>query len=484
MKSTKDGMDRRSFLRLFGMAATTVVAGGLLQACGSGSSSSAPAKDAAPAKPADSKPAEAAKPAESKPAAPAAPAQATTAPAAKTDAKPAASGDITVPAGNVTLTFWNGLTGPDGKILEALVGEFQQKYPNIKIEQQQIPWTDLYAKMLTAIPAGEGPDMALMHTYEIPRFADGKHITEITPDEISAQKLDASDFYDVAWKGGDHKSKRWSLPQDVPTMGMYLNNALFKKAGLMDGDTPRAPKTMEEFIATTKALTKGDEYGLAWAQGNVRWQWQMMLWQNGGDLFNDKEEPTLDTPEAIEVMQFHQDIFKKHAISPGGITNIVDSYRTGKFGIMIQGGWNIPALVDAKIEYTMAPMPTWFKKNVVWASSHQFVLPTPKSVDENKRKAALAYYTWFSQNALKWSVQAGHVAARKSVVKSPEFQALKTGQVVLANQEAAWKLQPSTHKIIELETRLSPALESVFLDQATPEQAMKTLQEEIKRVRV
>jgi ABC-type glycerol-3-phosphate transport system substrate-binding protein len=56
--------------------------------------------------------------------------------------------------------------------------------------------------------------------------------------------------------------------------------------------------------------------------------------------------------------------------------------------------------------------------------------------------------------------------------------------VVLANDEQYWKLQPSTHKIIELETRLSPALESVFLGQASPEQAMKSLQEEIKRVRV
>jgi ABC-type glycerol-3-phosphate transport system substrate-binding protein len=81
-------------------------------------------------------------------------------------------------------------------------------------------------------------------------------------------------------------------------------------------------------------------------------------------------------------------------------------------------------------------------------------------------------------------VKAGHVAARKSVVKSPEFQAVKTGQVVLAAQEPAWKTQPATHKIIELETRLVPALESVFLGQATPEQAVKTLQEEIKRVRV
>lgn len=480
MTSTRDGLSRRSFLRLFGVAATVVAAGGLLQACSGGSSSSAPA----PSKPAETKPAES-KPAEAaKPAAPAAAAQATTAPAAKTDAKPAAAGDIAVPSGNVTLTFWNGLTGPDGKILEAMLVEFQQKYPNIKIEHQQIPWTDLYAKMLTAIPAGEGPDMALMHTYEIPRFADGKHITEISADELAAQKLDAADFYDVAWKGGDYKGKRWSLPQDIPTMGMYLNNALFKKAGLMDGDKPKAPTNMEEFLSTAKALTKGDEYGLAWAQANVRWQWQMMLWQNGGDLFNDKEEPTLDTPEAVEVMQFHQDIFKKHNISPGGITNIVDSYRTGKFGIMIQGGWNIPALVDAKIDYTMAPIPQWFKKKVVWGSSHQFVLPTPKAVDENKRKAALAYFAWFSQNALQWSVKAGHVAARKSVVKSPEFQALKTGQVVLANDEQYWKFQPSTHKIIELETRMPVALENVFLGQATPEQAVKTLQEEIKRVRV
>src|SRR5215218_762175 len=183
MTSTRDGLDRRAFLRLFGVAATTVVAGGLLQACGS--TASTPAPTSAPAKPAESKPAEAAKPA-----APAAQAAATTAPAAaKPDAKPAAAGDIAVPTQNVTLTFWNGLTGPDGKILEGMVGDFTAKYPNIKIEQQQIPWPDLYAKMLTAIPAGEGPDMALMHNYEIPRFSDGKHITEITPDEIAAQKL-------------------------------------------------------------------------------------------------------------------------------------------------------------------------------------------------------------------------------------------------------------------------------------------------------
>src|SRR5204862_4623085 len=71
MTSTRNGMDRRAFLRLFG-AVTTIGAGGLLQACSGGST---PAPTAAPAKPAESKPAEAAKPA-----APAAAPAATTAP--------------------------------------------------------------------------------------------------------------------------------------------------------------------------------------------------------------------------------------------------------------------------------------------------------------------------------------------------------------------------------------------------------------------
>ncbi|MCC6174880.1 MAG: ABC transporter substrate-binding protein [Chloroflexi bacterium] len=469
---------RRTFLRMLGLTTTAVAATGLLQACAGSASTPAPSK------PAESKPAApaATKPAESKPAAPAAQAAATTAPAAKTDAKPA--GDAAVPSGNVTLKFWNGLTGPDGKVLEELVGNFQTKYPNIKIEQQQIPWNDLYPKLLTAIPAGEGPDMALIHTYEIPRFSEGGHITEIAPDELKAQSLDAADFYDVAWKGGEFKSKRWSLPQDVPSMGLFINNAMFKKNNLWDGDKPKAPKNMDEFLSMAKACTKGDEHGLCWGQGTAaRWQWQQLLWQNGGDLFDANEQPTLDTPEAIEVTQFHLDIFKKHAISPLGITNTVDSFRTGKFGMMVQGGWNIPGLIEAKLDFTLVPIPQWFKKTVVWASSHQFVLPTPKSKDDNKRKAALAYYNWFSQNALTWSQKAGHVAARRSIVKSPEFQAVKP-LVVLANQEQYWRLQPATHKIIEVETREPVALENVATGVATPEQAMKTLQEEIKRVRV
>jgi multiple sugar transport system substrate-binding protein len=456
MADVERRLDRRRFLRLIGMTTTTVAAGGLLQACGGQPAASPAAKTEAPK--AD-------------------------APKAEAPKTGAAEGKDGIPTQNLTLNFWNGLTGPDGRIMEELTVQFMGQYSNIKIEQQQIQWNELYTKMLTAIPAGEGPEMALMHTYEIPRFADGNNISELTNDELQAQELNPSDFYELAWKGGSYKDKRYAMPLDVPSMGLYLNNELFKKANLWEGDKPKAPTNMDEFLSTAKAMTRGDEYGLAWGQQlAARWQWQMLVWQNGGDLFDDKENPTLDSPAAIEVTKFFYEVPNVHQVSPTGITSTIEAFRTGKFGMTIQGGWNVPALQAANMDFTVAPIPQLFKQKVVWASSHQFVLPTQKNADENERRAALGFYNWLTKNSVAWA-KAGHVVARKSVVQSPDFQALKH-QVVLAGQEPYWRFQPATHKIIELETRLPATLDSVILGNAQPEAALKQLNDEIRRVRV
>ncbi|TMI84414.1 MAG: ABC transporter substrate-binding protein, partial [Bacillati bacterium ANGP1] len=34
---------------------------------------------------------------------------------------------------NLTLAFWNGLTGPDGRVMEGLVNDFTSEHKNIKI---------------------------------------------------------------------------------------------------------------------------------------------------------------------------------------------------------------------------------------------------------------------------------------------------------------------------------------------------------------
>ena len=69
-----------------------------------------------------------------------------------------------------TITYWNGLTGADGKVMDGLIDQFTNE-TGIRIEQQRILWPDLYAKLQVSVPAGEGPDLCLIHTVEVPHFA-------------------------------------------------------------------------------------------------------------------------------------------------------------------------------------------------------------------------------------------------------------------------------------------------------------------------
>src|SRR5438094_4600628 len=57
-----------------------------------------------------------------------------------------------------TITYWNGLTGADGKVMDELIDRFTAE-SGIRIEQQRLPWAELYAKLQVAVPAGEGPDL-------------------------------------------------------------------------------------------------------------------------------------------------------------------------------------------------------------------------------------------------------------------------------------------------------------------------------------
>src|SRR5215470_16266137 len=85
-----------------------------------------------------------------------------------------------------SITYWNGLTGADGKVMDELIERFTRE-TGIRIEQQRLPWAELYPKLQVSVPAGEGPDLALIHTVEVPHFAnDG--VLETIDDATAAGK--------------------------------------------------------------------------------------------------------------------------------------------------------------------------------------------------------------------------------------------------------------------------------------------------------
>src|SRR4030095_14304901 len=92
---------------------------------------------------------------------------------------------------------------------------------------------------------------------------------------------------------------------------------------------------------------------------------------------------------------------------------------------------------DAKVEFTVAPVPRLFKQPVVWTMPHQFTFPKPKSVDRAKRDAAWTHIRWITDAVAEWTLKAGqHVATRDAAGRHIRWMAdhvaewtLKAGQV-------------------------------------------------------
>src|SRR5437773_5424323 len=175
-----------------------------------------------------------------------------------------------------TITYWNGLTGADGKVMDELIDRFTRE-TGIRVEQQRLPWAELYAKLQVAVPAGEGPDLALIHTVEVPHFSNDGVLEAIDDATLAGKGFRADDYLPATWQGGTFQGKRYSLPLDVPQHILYLNTKVMKDAGLGG----KVPANRNELLAMAKQMTKADAFGFAIGTvnpGRYTWGFHNLLW--------------------------------------------------------------------------------------------------------------------------------------------------------------------------------------------------------------
>jgi multiple sugar transport system substrate-binding protein len=381
-----------------------------------------------------------------------------------------------------TISYWNGLTGADGKVMDTLIDQFTQE-TGIKIEQQRIPWADLYAKLQVSVPAGEGPDLALIHTVEVPHFAnDG--ILEVIDDAVLAGKgFRGDDYIPATWQGGLYQSKRYSLPLDVPQHILYLNAKVMKEAGLAGADgRPRVPASREELVMMAKQMTKGDSFGFAIGTvnpGRYTWGFHNLLWQNGTNVFtSDLKRSALGDAAAAEVADFWSGLNGPLKIAPPANASCRDAFVAGKLGFWLAGSWNFTGLREAKVDFTVAPVPRLYKQPIVWTMPHQYTFPKPKSADRAKRDAAWTHIRWMTDHVAEWTLRAGQVSATKKSHSDPRITGDPVLRTLLA-QAPNWQAGQPTPRWVAAENLTRPVIDAVYTMQKPPKAAMEDLARQI-----
>jgi maltose-binding protein MalE len=101
------------------------------------------------------------------------------------------------------------------------------------MEQQRIQWADLYAKLQVSVPAGEGPDLALIHAVEVPHFGEDGVLEPVDEATLAAKGFKGEDYLPAIWQGGAYQGKRYAIPLDVPQHIFYFNVKVMREAGLV-----------------------------------------------------------------------------------------------------------------------------------------------------------------------------------------------------------------------------------------------------------
>ncbi len=203
-----------------------------------------------------------------------------------------------------------------------MVEAFQADNPDYRIDLRYVPSDADYRRRLAAdFSAGTPADVFLLNYRRIAPFAAEGAMAPIGPYLAQSTVIEETDFYQPAIDAFRFQDQLWCLAQNVSSLVVYYNKALFDAAGLA---YPAADWTWDDFVATAKALTLDqdgdgvlDQYGAS--IDPIFYRLAPFIWQAGGELVDDPANPTrlaLDSPEALRAFQWFVDLQVKEQVVP------------------------------------------------------------------------------------------------------------------------------------------------------------------------
>jgi multiple sugar transport system substrate-binding protein len=247
------------------------------------------------------------------------------------------------------------------EVEQGVVAAFEEANPNINVELELVPFSDIFTKYKTLVVGGEAPDVISLNFDNTPQMA-ALGALEPLDSHIESDGYDMSVYYDNTVNMYNIDGVQYALPGTFSDVVLFYNKTLFDEAGIA---YPSDDWTWEDMVTAGEALTQdvdGDGvtdifgYALAW--------WPMYLFLNGADVLTaDGTACALETPEAIEGLQKMVDLQGPGGIAPSrsdlAAQSDWDMFIAGKLAMFPIGPWAVQPFNDniSGFEYDIANQP-------------------------------------------------------------------------------------------------------------------------------
>ena len=326
----------------------------------------------------------------------------------------------------VTLKIWMHEHPPRIPIDKSIVAEFEKANPDVKIQYDVIGASEYATKLLTAFASGSGPDVFNNSSFLVAQYFNARIIAPI--DYAAAGFADEKDLtsrYLSGFDGIRFVGKLYGIPTEVSNFACYANNTLWKEAGL--DPAKDFPRTWEEFPPIAEKLTQRDANGIPrrrgfdfdWPSPGAYWMTLTTLMRQRGAAVVDEDayKATFDGPEAQHVMQYLVDWTNKYKLGGAQYNDTRSDFLGGKLATDCSFGiWGIPQMHDAKIDFTVQPLPRWADSKIdTGFDSYAYYMMVNARSAPAVQKAAWKYVHFYTDHAVDLFKGAGLFVPRPDV---------------------------------------------------------------------
>jgi multiple sugar transport system substrate-binding protein len=292
----------------------------------------------------------------------------------------------------VTLTFWSWVPG-----IDKAVDLFNRTHPNIRVRVSTIPAGNNggYAKMYSALKAGNAPDLAQVEYQELPGFVLQKGLVDLS--KLNAQRYQDR-FVDWQWRQGVFGESVYAIPQASGPLGFFYRADLFEKWGI------EPPKTWDEYRNAAEKIRSRGAYIGTFPPTNSAW-FTSLAWQAGGRWFGtqgDSWTVNMTDPNTLKVARFWDGMVRDKLVKT------IPDFQNGWYKDLQDGdivGWVGASWGDAILagnakrtrgDWRAAYLPQWESGQQVsanWGGSSTAVLEGTKHPEQ-----ALEFAVWLNSD--------------------------------------------------------------------------------------
>lgn len=392
-------------------------------------------------------------------------------------------------SGPVQISFWYGLSGTDGNLIQQMVSKFNSSQTAVHVtatfqgsysgggpEQQ---------KLLAALKAGNPPTIAQIEVHSMPLFASTGRLMDLTS-FVNSSKVDKpSNFLQGMMASTQYQGKYYAVPFNRSVPVFFYNETMFKQAGITN-----PPTTWAEVAADAQKLTHGSGKSKVYGFEPLVdwWPWEYSVWSGGGSILNSSNtKATFATPAATRILTDWQNMVKSGDATvetgPNYWELMTEDFIHGRTAMDIDSigdAGEVVSGVGNKFEWGTTLLP---RDQTLAVPPGGGDIAIMNGASQAQVQAAEKFIEWWTSpsQAAKWAEVTGYMPVVQSAVNLSSYQAYlkKYPQYKTALNELQYqKAAPASASYLSVVQTVQQALQGV-LDEGKPVQStMQTAENE------